>query len=200
MTEKQLEFKVIYDSFQPKIFRYLAKLVNVHEAEDLTQEVFVRVSSGLPDFRGDSQLSTWIYRIATNVAMDRLRSPSQKQEALKKSVSEEGKTFEDRDVWTGEKKPSVDRQLIREEMSECVREFIDDLPDNYRSVLILSEVEGLKNQEIAEVLGISLETVKIRLHRGREKLKKELESGCSFDRDEGDVLVCDRKEPTDKSS
>lgn len=197
MAEKQLEFKVIYDSFQPKIFRYLAKLVNVHEAEDLAQEVFVRVSRGLPDFRGDSQLSTWIYRIATNVAMDRLRSPSLKQEASKKSVSEEGETFEDRDVWTGEKKPSVDRQLIREEMSECVREFIDDLPDNYRTVLVLSEVEGLKNQEIAEILGISIDTVKIRLHRGREKLKKELESGCSFDRDERNVLACDRKEPTD---
>ncbi len=200
MREKNLEFDVLYGFYQPKITRYLAKLVNIHEAEDLTQEVFVRVNRGFSDFRGESKLSTWIYRIATNVAMDRLRSPAQRQEASKKSVSEAGKAFEDRDVWTGEKKPSIDRQLIREEMSGCVHEFIDRLPESYRAVVLLADVEGFRNQEIAEILGISLDTVKIRLHRGREKLKKELESGCSFDRDEQDVLVCDRKSPADETS
>lgn len=200
MSESNLNFQSIYDSFQPKIFRYLAKLVDAHEAEDLTQEVFVRIERGLDGFRGDAKLSTWIYRIATNVAMDRLRSPMQKHETSKKTVSVEEKALEDRDVWTGEKRPSVDRQLIREEMSECIHEFVERLPENYRAIVLLSDIEGLKNREIAEVLGISLDTVKIRLHRGREKLKKELESGCSFDRDEGDILVCDRKSPTEETT
>jgi RNA polymerase sigma-70 factor (ECF subfamily) len=200
MDDKNLDFQSVYDSFHPRINRYLSRLVGQNEADDLTQEVFVKVSRSLSDFRGDAKLSTWVYRIATNVAMDRLRRPSIQQEASKASVSEEGKTFEDRDLWTGEKKPSLDRQIIREEMSECVHEYIDELPGNYRAVVLLSEVEGLKNQEIADVLGISLDTVKIRLHRGRSKLKEKLENGCSFDRDEQDVLVCDRKEPTEESS
>ncbi|NIO16521.1 MAG: sigma-70 family RNA polymerase sigma factor [Deltaproteobacteria bacterium] len=200
MADRELDFQSVYDSFHPRINRYLTRLVGQSEADDLTQEVFVKVSRGLSDFRGDAKLSTWVYRIATNVAMDRLRSMSAGPAISKTSVSEEGKAFEDRDLWTGEKKPSMDRQMIREEMSECVHEFIDRLPESYRAVVLLSEVEGLKNREIAEVLGISLDTVKIRLHRGRSKLKEELESGCSFDRDEKDVLVCDRKEPTEESS
>ena len=84
-------------------------------------------------------------------------------------------------------------------MNECIREFIDKLPEDYKSVTVLSELEELKNIEISEVLGISLDTVKIRLHRARAKLKKELEAGCIFKRDEENELVCDRKNPTKKS-
>ena len=78
-------------------------------------------------------------------------------------------------------------------MSECVTEYIDKLPLAYRTVLILSEIEGFKNKEIAEVLGVSLETVKIRLHRARSILKKELNEGCSFYHNEQNILACDRK-------
>ena len=70
------DIKTIYESYHPRISRYLTRLVGQSEAEDLTQEVFLRVSRGLPDFKGDAKLSTWIYRIATNVAADRLRSRS----------------------------------------------------------------------------------------------------------------------------
>jgi len=73
------DFNAIHASYLPRISRYLARLVGQSEAEDLTQEVFVRVSRGLPDFRGDAKLSTWIYRIATNVATDHLRSRSSKE-------------------------------------------------------------------------------------------------------------------------
>ena len=86
-----------------------------------------------------------------------------------------------------------DRQLIRKEMSDCIREIVESLPENYRTVLILSEFEELADCQIAEVLDISLETVKIRLHRARAKLRKELERHCSFYRDERNELACDRK-------
>ena len=77
-------------------------------------------------------------------------------------------------MWTGEEKPSVETSLIRKEMNECIRDFIENLPANYRTVVILSELEELRGNEIAEILGISLDTVKIRLHRARAKLKEQL--------------------------
>lgn len=79
MDNLELEFQKIHETFRPKIHRYLTRLLGELEAEDLTQEVFVRVSRALPTFRGESQLSTWLYRIATNAAIDRLRSPSFQQ-------------------------------------------------------------------------------------------------------------------------
>jgi len=78
-------------------------------------------------------------------------------------------------------------------MNKCIRDFVEKLPENYRTVVVLSELEGLINNEIAEILGVSLDTVKIRLHRARVKLKKELETHCSFYRDERNELACDLK-------
>ena len=72
--DHSLEFPQIYTAYWPKIARYLARLVGEDEAEDLTQEVFIKVSQALPGFRGESSVSTWLYRIATNAAYDRLRS------------------------------------------------------------------------------------------------------------------------------
>jgi RNA polymerase sigma-70 factor (ECF subfamily) len=79
-------------------------------------------------------------------------------------------------------------------MNECIREFIEKLPPNFRAVMVLSEIEGLKNSEIADILGISLDNVKIRLHRARAGLKKKLQEGCSFYQDERNTLACDRKQ------
>lgn len=172
-----LEFPDIYETFQPKILRYLTRLVGEAEAEDLTQEVLIKVSDGLPNFRGESQLSTWIYRIATNVGLDRLRSPSYQRAIQNGSVSSEAE-IEDRNAATGEKTPLVEHQVFRKEMNECIQGFMQILPENYRTVLVLSEFEGLKDNEIAETLGISTGTVKIRLHRAREKLKDELRVNC----------------------
>lgn len=195
MKDPQLEFQKIYDTFQPKILRYLTRLIGEHEAEDITQEVFIKVNQALKTFRGDSQLSTWIYRIATNTALDRLRSPSFKQMAqerlLKASIGDGAIADDDKDLWTDKNMPSVDQQLIRKEMNECIKNFIENLPSDYRAVIIMGEIEGLKNSEIAEVLGISLDTVKIRLHRARTKLKKELETHCTFYRNEQSELACD---------
>jgi RNA polymerase sigma-70 factor (ECF subfamily) len=172
-----LQFPNIYETFQPKILRYLTRLVGDTEAEDLTQEVMIKVSDASPNFRGESQLSTWIYRIATNAALDRLRSPSYQRVVQNCSASAEVE-IDDRNAATIEKTPLLEPQVFRKEMNECIHGFIQKLPENYHTVLILSEFEGFKNSEIAGILGISLGTVKIRLHRAKEKLKEELSTNC----------------------
>jgi RNA polymerase sigma-70 factor (ECF subfamily) len=194
MSDGELEFQKIHDMFRPKILRYLTRLVGSHEAEDLTQEVFVKIAQALKTFRGESQLSTWIYRIATNAAVDKLRSPSFQLATPKSFFSDSTEEVEEHKyVFTGEKTPSVEQQLIRKEMNECIRDFVEHLPENYRTVVVLSELEELKNDEIAEILGVTLDAVKIRLHRARAKLKKELETHCGFYRDERNQLACDLK-------
>jgi RNA polymerase sigma-70 factor (ECF subfamily) len=197
MDHRTQDFRTIHASYHPRIFRYLTRLVGQSEAEDLTQEVFLRVSRGLPDFKGNAKLSTWIYRIATNVATDRMRSRSFQETRSGKAVPLDERLIEESGDTTGDKKPSVEKQAMREEMSSCVQDYINNLPENYRTAVTLSEIGGLTNKEIAEILDLKVETVKIRLHRGRAKLKEKLEAGCSFDRDEDDVLVCDPKAAPD---
>jgi len=197
MDNNGLEFQGVYDEFFKKIRYYLGQLLGEAEAEDVTQDVFIKVNRGLKDFKGESKLSTWIYRVATNTALDKLRSASFRQSAREVSVSggdgEPDMEFEDQDISTGKKKSSIDEQVIKTEMNECIREFIDRLAPDYRTVIALSELKELKNQEIAEILGVSLDTVKIRLHRAKERLKKEFEAGCNFDHDGDSGLSCDRK-------
>jgi RNA polymerase sigma-70 factor (ECF subfamily) len=172
-----LEFPKIYETFQPKMLRYLTRLVGEAEAEELAQEVLLKVSDALPDFRGEARLSTWIYRIATNAALDRLRSPSYKR-VIRCGSASEAVELEDRNAVTGEKIPLIEPQIFRKEMNECIQGFIQKLPEKYRVVLVLSEFERLKDGEIAETLGISLNTAKIRMHRAREKLKEALSTKC----------------------
>ncbi len=176
-TMNDLEFPAVYEVFQPKILRYLTRLVGEAEAEDLAQEVLIKVNDALPNFRGESRLSTWIYRIATNAALDRLRTPSYKRIVQNCSANPEAE-LDDRNALTGEKPPAVEPQVFRKEMNECIQGFIQKLPENYRIALILSEFEGLKDSEIAETLGISSGAVKIRLHRAKERLKEELGANC----------------------
>lgn len=187
MGAASLDFQSVHDRFRPRVLRYLARLAGEAEAEDLTQSVMLKVSEGLPGFRGDSSLSTWIYRIATNAALDTLR-----RKAIPPST-DSGLEGEDGDPLPEAQSASVETTAIREEMNACIREFIERLPETHKTVMVLSELEGFKNAEIATILGISLDTVKIRLHRAREKLRKELDAGCHFYRDECDELACDRK-------
>jgi RNA polymerase sigma-70 factor (ECF subfamily) len=177
MIGEELEFQQIYEAFRAKIHRYLTRLVGEHEAEDLTQEVFIKVNKGLKSFRGESQLSTWIYRIATHAAIDKMRSTPFRQDTELGPLDDSNETGE-KDVWTGEETPSLEQQLMRKEMVECFENYVERLPLNYRTVFVLSDLEELTNKEIAEILGLSLDAVKIRLHRGRLKLLRELRTHC----------------------
>jgi RNA polymerase sigma-70 factor, ECF subfamily len=182
MEENKWDFQEIFDTFQPKIYRYLMRLVGESEAEDLTQEVFIKVNKALDDFRGESKISTWLYRIATNAALDKLRSPSQKMCvqncATDLDLEDIDAQCTDQNIWTGEKAPLVEHQIFRKEMNDCIQGFIDGLPAEFRTVLFLSEFEGFRDNEIANILGVSSSTVKIRLHRARERLKRKLAQNC----------------------
>jgi RNA polymerase sigma-70 factor (ECF subfamily) len=196
MKKDELKFNEIYGEFHEKVARYLERMVGKDESEDLTQEVFIKIDKGLKEFKGKSTLSTWIYRISTNTALDRIRSRSFQKKTqkvtLNKSSNELGN--EEDNTLIDETSLSAEREAISNEMNECIREFVDKLPLDYRVVIILSEMKELKNQEIADILGISLDATKIRLHRARAKLKEIFEEGCDFYHDQSGKLACDRKQ------
>ena len=187
-----MEFEEIYKEFQPKIINYLARLMGPNEAEDMAQVVFAKVSRGLASFKGQSKLSTWVYRIATNTAIDKLRSPAYSHASGQTSLEDSAGAANNTPIITQADTPT-DQKVIRKEMSECVREYVDRLPPDHRTVLILKELEGFKNREIADILDISLENVKVRLHRARARLKQELDDGCDFYQSDDGILACDRK-------
>jgi len=178
------DFEQLHRALRPGIHRYLAGLVGEDEAEDLTQEVFVKVSDSLGGFRGESSVSTWVYRIAKNVAIDRLRSVASSSH-LATELSNK--------IAAEQAPPPVEQQHVRKEMNDCIRQFVANLPPDYRSVMILSELKGLSNRQIADALGLTLDTVKIRLHRARARLKADLAAGCSFYRDDRNELACEPK-------
>jgi RNA polymerase sigma-70 factor (ECF subfamily) len=162
-------FREIHTAFRPKILRYLARLVGEHDVEDLAQEAFVKVRRGLARFRADPSLSTWIYRIATNAAVDRMRRSSTRRSAERRLLGR---------IEAAADAASLDQHLIRKDMYACFGRFVNKLPVNYRAAVILSDVEEFPDEEIARILGLSVRTVKIRLHRGRAKLLQALRSNC----------------------
>ncbi len=187
-----LDFDEIYEELQPRIRIYLSRLLGDQEAEDCLQEVFAKVSRSLGSFKGQSKLSTWVYRIATNTAIDRLRSSAFRQRWDQAPLEDSLEVQNTASTITLSEAP-VDKKIIRKEMSACVHEYVDRLPPDYRTVLVLKEIEGFKNREIAEILQISLDNVKVRLHRARARLKQELGDGCDFYYNEDGSLACDRK-------
>lgn len=189
----ECEFIKIYSDYYQKILGYLSRIVGPNESEDLAQEVFDKISRSLGGFKGKSKISTWIYRIATNTAIDRLRSASYKR-TLDVTPLQDTSNFDDRSASSPFRLPVADEIVVRKEMSECVNEFIDNLPLSYKTILVLSDLIGLSYQEIADILEISLNNVKIRLYRAREKLKMELKEGCDFYYNEEGILACDRKQ------
>jgi RNA polymerase sigma-70 factor (ECF subfamily) len=182
-----VDFQKIHDEFRPRIFHYLSGMAGKDNAEDLTQVVFEKVSRGLSNFRGESSLATWIYRIATNVAMDHNRSASARKTIISLDTIDDNC---DCNVLSDEKLRNADQHLMRREMNACIHRIVKQMPESERAVLILSEFEGMKNREIADILDLSLDAVKIRLHRARTRLRKDIKAECNLDRDERNELVC----------
>jgi RNA polymerase sigma-70 factor (ECF subfamily) len=186
-------FEAIDREFRPKLLRFFSGMAGPAEAPDLTQVALLKVSRHLPQFRGDSSLATWIYRIANNVALDRLRQLSSERAVIEPAREEAPGQAEGA---TAPRVPSAETQAMRSEMNACVREFVGRLPANYRCVVVLSDMEGLSNPEIAQVTGLSLDNVKIRLHRGRARLRQAMQAGCDLHQDERNELACDRRPAT----
>lgn len=179
------------------IYRYILGMVrNPAEAEDLTQETLLRAYAKLATLEDQARLVPWLYRIATNVSYDRFRQASYRHRPQPLSEGGEGP---DREAVAevADSGPRLDKLMEQQEMSSCVQDYIAALPESYRAVILLHDVQGLTNPEIGEMLGFSLATVKIRLHRARSRLRAALGEGCSFSTDERGVNVC---EPRSESS
>jgi RNA polymerase sigma-70 factor (ECF subfamily) len=177
-------FDALHAAIRPKVVGYLARFVGPGEAEDLAQEVFLKVHQGLPGFRGDAKLATWVFQIATFAALDRLKSAAHRAAParLDEAFPEDGPAA-----------PGHDRQPLKDEMCRCIRGLVDDLPVPYRTIIYLSELEELGIREIAAVLGVSAGAAKIRLHRARLALRARMERECRILLDEEADLQCDRK-------
>jgi len=177
----------VFQDHYGRIRRYIHGLArHPAEADDLTQETFLRAHEYRDSLRDDRALTIWLYRIATRVYLDRWRQRARRS-PLECDADPDSADLPDPDV------PSPQQTAERHEMSACVQRYVADLPESYRMVMLLHDEHGLTSREITEALGISLATVKIRLHRGRHRLRAALESGCAFSHDERDVLVCEAK-------
>lgn len=141
------------------------------DAADAVQDAFLSAFRGLDRFEGGAKLSTWLHRIAVNAALMKLRTrrrkPEQSIETLLPSFLDDGHHQEAFASWS----EPVDRSIERREMRTAIREEIARLPETYRIVLVMRDIEGLDTDETARMLGISPNAVKIRLHRARQALR-----------------------------
>ena len=163
--------------YQDRLFHSLTLLLPSHEdARDIAQEAFVQAYQKLDTFRGDAAFYSWLYRIAHNLGISHLRKrprPTTSLEALREDTGAEPL----------EHNPDAQPlgQLLRAEDQQLVRETLAKLPDEYRTVLVLKEFEGLPYEEIAALIACPIGTVRSRIHRGRrelaERLRRELQSG-----------------------
>ena len=186
VTESQPEFTDIVRRLGGPLRGYLVNYCgDTDVAEDLLQETLIRVEKNLAGFRRESSLKTWVFRIATNTAIDHFRKQGSRGTIV--PVDEAERVPDD--------VPEIGEPLVIREMNACIREQIDSLPTDYRAALVLHDLEGLTAAEVAAVCDISLATAKIRIHRGRQRLRKVLANTCSFYYDDDLNLHCDRKLP-----
>jgi RNA polymerase sigma-70 factor, ECF subfamily len=143
---------------------------NEDDARDVVQSAYLSAFRALPDFKGEAQLSTWLHRIVVNTALMKLRTrrrkPEESIEALLPAFQEDGHHVERFAEW----QTPADRLIEQAETRSTVRACIDRLPDNYREVLLLRDIEELSTQEAAAVLETTPTAVKVRLHRARQAL------------------------------
>lgn len=162
----------IVDLYSDKIYNLgLHLLKNEHDAEDLLQETFIKVFENLETFEGRSNIYTWIYRVATNIALMKLRKG--KKETLVDDFMEnydfpEAHHSPSENIFT----PMI--AILNNELKDQLNSALDRIPEIYRTVFILRDIEGLSTREAAESLGISENNVKVRLKRARSFLRDEL--------------------------
>ena len=157
--------------YESKVYSLALRMVrNPEDAEDVLQDTFLRAFRGIKSFRGSSTFSTWIYRIAANSALMRLRKKQLP------TVSIEDSDERETPITIMDWKPTPVEQLLSQETFQAMEEAIESLPPEFRQVFILRDVEELSNAEVAEILDLSVAAVKSRLHRARLKVRNRLAS------------------------
>lgn len=169
-----LSFQLLVERYQERIFalaRHYTK--SAVEVEDIAQDTFLKAYRRLGSFQRQSSFSTWLYRIAVNTALDFLkrtgRSPVQAVEDPELTAAPVGAL-----AGSGVAIAAPDANLRREELARVTQRVLEELPEIFRTVLVLREFEDLSYQEMAEVLGISIGTVESRLFRARARFKEAL--------------------------
>jgi RNA polymerase sigma-70 factor (ECF subfamily) len=164
-------FERLMGRYEKKIYNLALRMLHdPDDAREILQETFLKVYDNLDKFRGEAQLSTWIYRIAMNEALMRIRKDKHRPRSLE-VVDEDGERREiDVEDWSPR---PVDRLLTRELGGELDR-AIALLPEDYRGAFLLRDVEGLSNEQIAKAMKLSIPAVKSRIHRARVFLRNEL--------------------------
>ena len=189
MSHEPPEFARIYDAYHAKVRAYAAKLVGRDDAEDVAQEVFLKVSRALDTLADPERLSSWIHAITLNTVRDRGRAcasrpapaPAGAEELLAQAIDPAVRTPEE--------------TATRNEMVACYVDYVKQLPLDYYDVYVLAEFDQLPNARIARRLALPLATVKIRLHRARAKLHEELRRNCRCYYNERGELMGEPKRP-----
>lgn len=171
----QAAFEQVVRTYGGRLLAVTRRIVGSDEdARDIVQDAFLNAFKNLDKFEGNSRFSTWLHRIAVNAALMKLRTrkrrPEQSIEALLPAFLDDGHHEERFQSW----EEPVDKAMERAETRQLVRAKIDELPEGYRTVLVLRDIEGLDTEETAKMLGLSVNATKIRLHRARQALRTML--------------------------
>src|SRR5918993_2230345 len=173
----QAAFEQVVRSYGGRLLAVARRIVGSEEdARDAVQDAFMNAFRSLDRFEGNAKLSTWLHRIVVNAALMKLRTrkrkPEQSIETMLPSFLDDGHHEERFQSWD----EPIDKVMERAENRDLVRKQIDALPEGYRTVLVLRDIEGLDTEETAKVLGLSVNATKIRLHRARQALRTLLAS------------------------
>jgi RNA polymerase sigma-70 factor (ECF subfamily) len=150
-------------------------LGNEHDAQDAVQQAFMSAFKSIDGFNGNARLSTWLHRIVANAALMQMRARRRRPEA---PIDDLLPQFDEQGRWADESEESGwpdEHPMDRRDTCKMVRRCIDKLPEAYRSVLLLRDIEGLDPAEVADTLGITQNATKVRLHRARQALKTLIE-------------------------
>jgi len=168
-------FADLVELYKDKIYHLAFRMLgNRQEAEDVVQETFLRVYRSLERYDEEMKFSTWIYRIGTNLSIDRLRKRKTSTYSLDADVGGDGEGT-DWHAMLASEEPTPEGKILLSETQRRIRDAIESLPKKYKSVVVLKYLHDMSLQEIGDVLDMPVTTVKTRVHRGREFLRKKLE-------------------------
>ncbi len=163
-------FEALVTAYERKVYNYaLRSTGNEQDAMDITQEVFLRVFRSLSGFKEESSFSTWLYRITFNICIDFSRKNAKRNE---NSLSLDGETADGKELELPDERHAPEAAYDRKELREEIAGAILRLSEQHREVLVMREISGLSYAEIAEVLELEEGTVKSRIARARENLRK----------------------------
>ncbi len=166
-------FEMLMEKYQKKVFNIALRLLGNHDdANEVTQEVFIRIFKSMGSFKGESQISTWIYRIATNACLDELRK--RKNKWIMSLDEEYHKENGDYIIQVEDDKPTPDVILEQKTLKSAVNNAIDKLSEKYKLIIVLRDIQGFSYEEISEIVKTPVGTVKSRINRARLQLKEIL--------------------------